>query len=124
MAPTKINILQSVDRQIEKVFDVHLISDVNGSQVKVAKFGVAVEWHAHPDEDGAFLVLRGRVAFDFRDKTVEIGEGEILVVNRGIEHRARALTHEPVVLIFEPTSIMKPSDPISNLAVANLKRLT
>ena len=123
MTPSKINILQSVDSQIEKVFDVHLISDVNDSQVKVAKFGVDGAWHSHPDEDGAFLVMRGRVAFDFRDNTVEIGEGEILVVNRGIEHRARALTHEPVVLIFEPTSIMKPSD-TSNLAVANLKRLT
>ena len=124
MTPSKINILQSVDSQIAKVFDVRLVGDVNDSQVKVAKFGVAVEWHSHPDEDGAFLVLRGRVAFDFRDKTVEIGEGEILVVNRGIEHRARALTHEPVVLIFEPTSIMKPRDTTSNLAVANLKRLT
>ena len=124
MAPSKINILQSVDSQIRKVFEPHVVGDVNDSQVKVAKFGEVFDWHSHPKEDEAFLVLRGRIAIDFRDKTVEMGEGEFLVVNRGVEHRPRSLTPEPVVLMFEPATTLNTGDATSNLTVANLKRLT
>ena len=124
MAPKKINILQSVDHQINNVFDPHIVGDVNDSQVKVAKFGTVFEWHSHPKEDEAFLVLRGRIAIDFRDKTIEMGEGEFLVVKRGVEHCPRSLTPEPVVLMFEPATTLNTGDAASDLTVTNLKRLT
>ena len=53
-------------------------------------------------EDEAFLVLRGRIAIDFRDGAVELGEGDFIVVPENVEHRPRSLTPEPVVLMFEP----------------------
>jgi len=102
MAPRKLNVLQSVDRQVRNVFDPHIVGDVNDSQVKVAKFGEVFDWHSHPKEDEAFLVLRGRIAIDFRDQSMELGEGDFLVVPRGVEHRPRSLTPEPVALMFEP----------------------
>ena len=48
------------------------------------------------NEDEAFLVLRGRIAIDFRDGAVELGEGDFIVVPRMVEHRPRSLTPEPV----------------------------
>ena len=124
MAPSKINVLTSVDRQIHKVFDPHVVGDVNDSQVKVAKFGEVFDWHSHPQEDEAFLVMRGSIAIDFRDGSVELGEGDFLVVPRGVEHRPRSLTAEPVVLMVEPATTLNTGDAKSDLTVTNLKRLS
>jgi mannose-6-phosphate isomerase-like protein (cupin superfamily) len=67
MPPRKINLVEAADRAITKVFDPHVAGDINDFQAKVAKFGEMFEWHAHEKEDEAFLVLRGRIAIDFRD---------------------------------------------------------
>ena len=123
MPPNKLNILERVDAQITQVFDPHIVADVNDAQVKVAKFGPQFDWHSHPSEDEAFFVLRGRVAIDFRDGTVELGQGEFLCVPRGMEHRPRALTPEPVVIMVEPASTLNTGDADSALTVANPKYL-
>ena len=123
MQPTKLNILAAVDQQVTNVFDPHVAGDVNDSQVKVAKFGDVFDWHSHPNEDEAFLVMRGRIAIDFREGPVELGEGDFLVVPRGTEHRPRSLTLEPVVLMFEPATTLNTGDANSALTVTDLKRL-
>jgi mannose-6-phosphate isomerase-like protein (cupin superfamily) len=121
--PHKINLVEAADAKIRKVFDPHIAGDVNDAQVKIAKFGDVFEWHAHDDEDEAFLVLRGRIAIDFRDGTVELGSGEFIVVPRAIEHRPRSLSEEPVVLMFEPATTLNTGNAKSDLTVADLKRL-
>jgi mannose-6-phosphate isomerase-like protein (cupin superfamily) len=123
MAPSKINIAEAAERKIKSVFHPFIVGDVNESQVKVAKFGEVFDWHAHDNEDEAFLVLRGRIAIDFRDGAVELGEGEFLVVPKGVEHRPRSLTHEPIVLMFEPATTMNTGNAKSDLTVAELERL-
>ncbi|GGA91458.1 cupin [Brucella endophytica] len=123
MPPRKINLLEAADNSIDKVFDPHVAGDVNDSQVKVAKFGEVFDWHAHENEDEGFLVLRGRIAIDFRDGSVELGEGEFLVVPKAVEHRPRSLTNEPVVLMFEPATTLNTGNAKSDLTVTELKRL-
>lgn len=124
MPPAKINVLEAVDRQVREVFKPHVVGDVNDSQVKVAKFGEVFDWHAHENEDEAFLVMRGRIAIDFRDGTVELGEGEFMTVPRGVEHRPRSLTPEPVVLMFEPATTLNTGNAQSDLTVTELERLS
>lgn len=123
MPPAKLNILAAADRQITRTFDPHIVADVNDSQVKAAKFGPVFDWHSHPAEDEAFLVLRGEVAIDFRDGSVELGAGDFLLVPRGVEHRPRALSDAPVVLMFEPAGTLNTGDSESGLTVADPKRL-
>ncbi len=123
MLPSKINLIEAVDQQIRNVFDPHIVGDINDSQVKVAKFGETFDWHAHPGEDEGFLVLRGRIALDFRDGSVELGEGDFMVVPRTVEHRPRSLTPQPVVLMFEPATTLNTGDTESELTVAEPKRL-
>ncbi|MER8723753.1 cupin domain-containing protein [Mesorhizobium sp. M1027] len=123
MPPHKINLVEAADAKIKKAFDPHIAGDVNDSQVKIAKFGEAFDWHAHDNEDEAFLVLRGRIAIDFRDGTVELGSGEFIVVPRAVEHRPRSLSEEPVVLMFEPATTLNTGNAKSDLTVADLKRL-
>ncbi|HVW91784.1 MAG TPA: cupin domain-containing protein [Devosia sp.] len=123
MAPRKIRLLEAADARISEVFHPYIVGDVNESQVKIAKFGPSFDWHSHPAEDEAFLVMRGRIAIDFRDGAVELGEGEFLVVPRGLEHRPRALSAEPVVLMFEPATTLNTGDADSKFTVTELERL-
>ncbi|WP_374471688.1 cupin domain-containing protein [Phenylobacterium sp.] len=123
MLPRKVAIVPAVDSQIAQPFDPYIVADVNESQVKVAKFGEMFEWHHHPHEDEAFFVLRGRIAIDFEEGAVELAEGEFLVVPRGVSHRPRSLTHEPVVMMVEPASTLNTGAAVTELTVAAPKRL-
>lgn len=123
MTPRPINLLEAADRRITAVFQPMIAGDINDAQVKIAKFGEVFDWHAHEAEDEAFLVLRGRVAIDFRDGVAELGEGDFLVVPRGVEHRPRSLTAEPVVLMVEPAATLNTGNAASTLTVRALERL-
>ena len=124
MPPEVMNIVAAADRQITETFDPFFVGDVNDAQVKVAKFGEAFDWHSHADGDEAFLVLRGRIAIDFRDGTVELGDGDFMVVPRAVEHRPRSLTREPLVLMIEPASTVNTGSVVSERTVKDLKRLS
>ena len=123
MPPIKINVLEAVDRKVRQVFHPFIVGDVNEAQVKVAKFGDKFDWHSHEHQDEAFFVLRGRIAIDFRDGVSEMGEGDFIVVPRGVEHRPRSLSSEPVVLMFEPSATLNTGDAVSALTVRELERL-
>ncbi len=77
--------------------------ELNGQEVKLVKFQGEFVWHAHESEDELFLVWRGRFRMEFRDRSVELGPGEFLIVPRGIEHRPIA-EEEVEVLLFEPAA--------------------
>jgi mannose-6-phosphate isomerase-like protein (cupin superfamily) len=78
-----------------------VIAELNGQEVKLVKFKGEFVWHCHGLEDELFLVWRGSFRVEFRDHIVELKQGEMLVVDRGIEHRTVA-DEEVEVLIFEP----------------------
>ena len=119
----KINLVEAAEATIAGVWQPHIAGDVNDAQVKIAKFGDVFAWHAHEHEDEAFLVLKGRIAIDFRDGVVELGEGEFLVVPKATEHRPRALSHEPIVLMVEPSTTLNTGNAVSDKTVTELKRL-
>ncbi len=80
-----------------------VVGELNGQEVKLAKFKGTFVWHQHAEEDELFLCVPGRFRVEFRDHAVEIGPGEFLVVPRGVEHRTGA-DDEVEVLIFEPAA--------------------
>ena len=121
--PRKINLVSAAESQIPGVWQPHIAGDINDSQVKIAKFGEVFDWHAHEAEDEGFLVLKGRIAIDFRDGCVEMAEGDFLVVPRGVEHRPRSLTPEPIVLMVEPSTTLNTGNAQSALTVTQLNRL-
>jgi mannose-6-phosphate isomerase-like protein (cupin superfamily) len=80
-----------------------VVAQLNGQEVKLAKFQGVFPWHVHEHEDEMFLVWRGQMAIEFRDRRVELRQGEFCVVPRGVEHRAMA-DEEAEVLVFEPAA--------------------
>lgn len=81
-----------------------LAAELNGQEVKLVKVQGVFPWHHHEREDELFLVWRGRFRVEFRDRVVELGPGELVVVPRGVEHRTAA-DEEAEVLIFEPAEV-------------------
>jgi mannose-6-phosphate isomerase-like protein (cupin superfamily) len=95
-------------------FDEHwspkIVGELNGQRVKVVKFQGEFLWHHHDSEDELFWVLHGSFRMDYRDESggeqsLEIGEGEFVIVPRGTEHRPYA-AEEAHVLLFEPTATL------------------
>ena len=89
--------------QVSEHWRPKIVGELNGQEVKIAKFKGTFVWHRHEHEDELFLVWRGRMRVEFRDDVVELGEGEMLVVPRGIEHRTVA-DEEVEVILFEPAA--------------------
>lgn len=80
-----------------------VVAELNGQEVKLAKFQGVFPWHLHENEDELFLVWKGKMRVEFRDRIVEIDQGELFTVPRGVEHRTAA-DEEAHVLIFEPAA--------------------
>jgi mannose-6-phosphate isomerase-like protein (cupin superfamily) len=78
------------------------VAEYNGHDVMVVKVDGEYRWHAHPDTDDFFLVLKGRLHIDLPDGTVTLGPGQMFVVPRGVQHRPWA-EEEVHMLLVEPT---------------------
>lgn len=78
---------------------------LNGQHVKLAKLSGEFIWHQHEDEDELFFIVKGSLIIEFRDKAIELNEGEFLIVPRGVEHKPVA-KEEVWVMLFEPASTL------------------
>jgi mannose-6-phosphate isomerase-like protein (cupin superfamily) len=80
-----------------------VVAELNGQEVKLVKFQGEFPWHHHELEDELFLVWRGEMRVEFRDRVVALKAGEFCVVPRGVEHRTSA-EQEAEVILFEPAA--------------------
>ena len=96
----KVNLAAAFAR-ITEHWRPRVVAELNGQEVKLAKFRGEFVWHHHEHADELFLVVRGTCRVEFRDHAVALAPGELLVVPRGVEHRTVA-DDETEVLIFEP----------------------
>jgi len=117
----KVNLRQKLD-SFSDHWSPKVIADLNGQQVKLAKFVGEFVWHHHDDEDELFMVVKGRFRMEFRDRDVWLEEGEILVVPRGVEHRPVA-EEEVEILLFEPASTLNTGNVVNEKTKRELDRL-
>ena len=100
----KVNIEQKLNLFTD-YWNPRIIGELNGQHVKAVKLKGEFVWHHHDHEDELFLVVKGTLKMEFRDKTVEINEGEFIIVPRKVEHRPVA-ENEVELLLFEPASTL------------------
>jgi len=95
------------------LFDEHwspkVIAEMNDYQFKLVKLEGDFVWHDHQDTDETFIVLKGELRIDFRDGAVTIGEGEMFVVAKGVEHKPFA-KNEVKVMVVEPRGVVNTGD--------------
>jgi mannose-6-phosphate isomerase-like protein (cupin superfamily) len=99
-----------------------IVAELNGQHVKLVKFRGEFVWHHHEHEDELFLVHRGRFRMEFRDRIVELGPGEMIVVPRGVEHRPVA-DEEVEVLLFEPAGTLNTGNILNERTVPEPARV-
>ncbi|MDQ0316067.1 mannose-6-phosphate isomerase-like protein (cupin superfamily) [Amorphus orientalis] len=87
-----------------------VVATFNGHDVMVVKLKGAFVWHAHPDTDDFFHVLKGRLRIELRDGAVDLGPGDLYVVPKGVEHRPVA-DEEVELLLIEPEGTPNTGDP-------------
>ena len=104
----KVNLAQKLG-----LFDEHwqpkIVARINDSDVRIVKVKGEFVWHKHDDTDDFFLVLQGHLTIQLPDRNVELDEGELLVVPRGVEHCPRA-NEEASVLLIEPAGTINTGD--------------
>jgi len=67
-------------------------------------------WHKHDETDELFLILEGEFDMDFRDRTVTVKAGELLIVPKGTEHRPAARRGEVKLLLIDPNDTPNTGD--------------
>ena len=77
-----------------------VIGEVDDAYVKVAKVRGTLAWHSHDNEDELFLVLDGQLRIEMDSGTVELNQGEMFVVPKGVRHNPIA-EHECLVMLIE-----------------------
>lgn len=120
-SPDKIRLAEKL-AQFSDHWSPKIIAELNGQHVKLVKLRGEFVWHHHEHEDELFLVVRGSFRMEFRDRTVELREGEMIVVPRGVEHRPVA-DEEASVMLFEPASTINTGSAGGERTVAQPQRL-
>ncbi|HJR79944.1 MAG TPA: cupin domain-containing protein [Anaerolineales bacterium] len=95
-----------------------IIAQMNDYHFKIVKVQGEFVWHDHPETDEVFIVLKGQLEIQFRDGNVQLSEGEMFVVPKGMEHKpvAEAECH---ILLVEPAGTVNTGDVVSEKTVAN-----
>jgi len=115
---------QSKLEKFSKNCNPHQIAVVDDMQVLLAKLKGEFIWHSHEEEDELFQVVKGTLYIQFRDKTVEVKEGELIVVPKGVEHCPMTKNDEEVhVMLFEKLSVKHTGNVESELTVNSYPKI-
>jgi mannose-6-phosphate isomerase-like protein (cupin superfamily) len=145
----KVNLAEKFSK-IPEYWKPYIAAELNGQHVKLDKLKGEFVWHRHDNEDEMFLVVKGRFRMDLRDRRksasmemrfprtkanpgergkrgrrdrpITLGEGEFLVVPRGVEHRPVA-DEEAWVVLFEPASTFNTGNVENERSLRRLERI-
>ena len=104
----KVNLADKV-AVLENLWSPGIVGYLNDHKLAVVRVQGEFVWHKHDDTDDFCLVLRGKLTIQLRDRDVELNEGEMFVVPRGVEHRPKA-EQEAHVLLIEPRGTVNTGD--------------
>ncbi len=94
----KINIRYALANLTEN-WSQKIIGEANGMLFKVAKGTGETRWHKHDDQDELFIIYKGHLTIQLRNRNIELYEDDMFVVRKGVEHCPKA-EPESEFLIF------------------------
>jgi mannose-6-phosphate isomerase-like protein (cupin superfamily) len=122
----KINLAQKLSA-FQDHWSPKIVGELNGQHVKLVKFQGEFVWHHHDAEDELFLVVHGSFRMHYKDaagaeRSMELDEGEFVIVPRGTEHRPVALA-EVHVMLLEPAGALNTGNVRDTLTADNLQHM-
>lgn len=117
MSLNKINLKDKLSKFSEH-WSPRIIAEMNDYQFKLAKIKGEFVWHDHKDTDEVFIVIEGTMSIEFRDGIVDLGEGELCVVPKGVEHKPYA-ENECKIMLVEPRGVTNTGDAESEFTASN-----
>lgn len=103
-----VNISEKLDK-FSDYWSPKVIAEMNDYQFKLVKIKDEFVWHAHNETDETFIVLEGELTIEFRDNSISLKKGEMIVIPKGVEHKPAA-KKECQIMIIEPRCVMNTGD--------------
>jgi mannose-6-phosphate isomerase-like protein (cupin superfamily) len=103
-----INFEEKLD-QITELWSPKIIAQMNDYHFKLGKIKGDFIWHSHADTDEVFIVLKGNLRIDLREGPIELTEGELCVIPKGVEHKPFA-EKECQIMLVEPMGTINTGD--------------
>jgi len=103
---------QQVAASLNEYWSPRVVGEVDDAYIKVAKVKGTLAWHSHEHEDEMFLVLKGRLVIEMEDRVVELGEGGMFVVPKGVRHNPVA-DEECQLMLIERKSTLHTGDVVT-----------
>ena len=100
---------RQVAASLTELWSPRVVAEVDDVYVKVAKVQGSLAWHAHADEDELFLVLKGALRIEMEDRVVDLAEGDMFVVPKGVRHNPVA-DEECHLMLIERKSTLHTGD--------------
>lgn len=117
----KVNIAEKFS-QFSEHWQPRLVGRINNMDVRLAKLLGEFVWHKHEHEDEMFLVVKGRLLMQFRDREEWIEPGEFIVVPHGVEHRPVA-SEEVHLMLIEPSETVNTGDVVNERTVRHIEAI-
>ncbi len=100
---------KNVAGRLTELWSPRVIAEVDDAYIKVAKVQGSLAWHSHEKEDELFLILKGRLRIELEDRAVDLNEGEMFVVPKGVRHNPVA-DEECHIMLIERKSTLHTGD--------------
>ncbi len=106
-----------------KYWNPKIVGELNDHKVQVVKLKGEFVWHHHENEDELFLVTKGKLIIHFRDRDIEVREGEFVIIPHPIEHKPQAKEEVHIILIEPKNTLNTGNVTDSKLAAKNQEKV-
>jgi mannose-6-phosphate isomerase-like protein (cupin superfamily) len=120
MTVEKINLVDKFGRLPAGDYAVRLVAKMNNCDFKIVKFKGDFIWHSHPETDETFIIMEGTLVMNFRDRKVEVGAGEMIVIPKGVEHKPSSQNGYKAILI-EPEGVSNTGNVRSGVTIEKVE---
>ena len=117
MKNKKINIREKL-KKFNDYWSPKVVAEMNDYQFKLAKISGEFIWHHHESTDEVFYVVEGNMIIEFRDGQVELSQGEMYVIPKGVEHKPYA-EKECHIMLIEPRGVLNTGEVKNELTAIN-----
>lgn len=101
----KLTSPKEIVASLTELWSPRIVAEVDDAYVKVAKVKGSLAWHSHDNEDELFFILKGHLRIEMEESVVELSEGEMFVVPKGVRHNPVAEQECHIMLIERKSTL-------------------